>query len=34
MTRPAVKRAVEIDIEHNASEIEQQRIGGVGGENG
>src|SRR3981081_167298 len=34
VTGPAVKRLVEIDIEHDAAEIEQQRIGGAGGEEG
>ena len=34
MTGPAGKRLVEVDIEHHAAEIEQQRVGGAGGEQG
>ena len=34
VTRPAGKRLAEIDIEHDAAEIEQQRVGGGGGEVG
>jgi hypothetical protein len=29
---PARERLIEIDIEHDAAEIEQQRVGGAGGE--
>src|SRR5216683_2230981 len=34
VTGPALKRLVEVDIEHDAAEIEQQRVGGAGGEQG
>src|SRR6202043_187476 len=34
MAGPAGQRLVEIDIEHDAAEIEQQRVGGAGGEAG
>ena len=34
MAGPARHRLVEIDIEHDAAEIEQQRVGGAGGEEG
>src|ERR1700704_1900190 len=34
VTGPTLKRLVEIDIEHHAAEIEQQRVGGAGGEPG
>jgi hypothetical protein len=34
MSGPASQRFVEIDIEHDAAEIEQQRVGGAGGEQG
>ena len=30
MTGPAGQRLVEIDIDHHAAEIEQQRVGGAG----
>ena len=32
MTRPARHRPLEVDVEHDAAEIEQQRVGGAGGE--
>jgi hypothetical protein len=32
MASPALERSVEIDVEHHATEIEQQRIGCTGGE--
>jgi hypothetical protein len=34
VTGPARQRPVEIDIEHHAAEIEQQRVGGAGSEKG
>src|SRR5436190_2215427 len=34
VARPARERLFEIDIEHHAAEIEQQRISGTGGEHG
>ena len=34
MAGPAGQRLAEIDIEHDAAEIEQQRVGGSGGEAG
>jgi hypothetical protein len=32
VTGPARQRPVEIDIDHDTAEIEQQRVGGAGGE--
>jgi hypothetical protein len=34
VTGPADQRLVEVDIEHDAAEIEQQRVGCAGGEQG
>jgi hypothetical protein len=34
VTGPNGQRLGEIDIEHDVAEIEQQRVGGVGGERG
>ena len=34
MAGPVGQHLAEIDIEHDAAEIEQQRVGGVGGEGG
>ena len=34
VTGPAVKRPVEVDIEHHAAEIEQERVGDAGREQG
>jgi hypothetical protein len=31
---PARQRFIEVDIEHHTAEIEQERIGGVGSEQG
>src|SRR5436190_21330908 len=31
---PARERLVEVDIQHDAAEIEQQRVGGAGGKQG
>ncbi len=31
---PDLHHAAEIDVEHDAAEIEQQRVGGAGGEGG
>jgi hypothetical protein len=34
MISPALKRLVEVNIDHDATEIEQKRIRGAGGEAG
>src|SRR5258708_37681656 len=34
VTGPARERLVEVDIEHDTAEIEQQRVGRAGGEQG